>query len=66
LTFQLQNEHQQIGCYRVNFKEKAIYMPKNMQIGNLHENAGKNEPLYYKGLRKVLAKIEGLNISEKT
>jgi hypothetical protein len=45
LTFKLQNEHQQIGFNRVNFKEKAIYIPQNMQIGNLHGN-GKNKPFY--------------------
>jgi hypothetical protein len=42
LTSKLQNEHHKIGFHRLNFKEKAIFMPKNMQIGNLREN-GKNE-----------------------
>jgi hypothetical protein len=43
LTSKLQNEHQEIGWYRVNFKEKAIYMPKNVQIGNFHVH-DKNKP----------------------
>jgi hypothetical protein len=43
LTSQLQNEHQEIWLYRVNFKEKANDMPKNVQFGNLSVN-GKNEP----------------------
>jgi hypothetical protein len=43
LTSKLQNEHQEIGWNRVNFKEKAIYMTKNVQIGNFHIN-DKNKP----------------------
>jgi hypothetical protein len=43
LTFQLQNEQHEIGWYRVNFNEKAIYMAKNMHIGSFHVN-GKNQP----------------------
>jgi hypothetical protein len=43
LTSQLQNVHQEIWLNRVNFKEKANDMPKNVQFGNLRVN-GKNEP----------------------
>jgi hypothetical protein len=43
LTSQLQNLHQEIWLNRVNVKEKANDMQKNVQFGNLRVN-GKNEP----------------------
>jgi hypothetical protein len=38
LTSKLQNEHHEIGSNRVNFQENSIYLPKNVQIGNLRKD----------------------------
>jgi hypothetical protein len=100
LTFKVQNEHEKIAWYHVNFKEKAIYMLKNVQICNFFcklvhiltdpdysecqkliieqltsqcigqnfkfKKIQKGAAGNHKGLRKVQAKIEGLNIFAKT